>query len=82
MDGFEEYGRSLPLGLMGFLDEGGLLEDGGFFNGGGFLLWLLRKLIPTTIIASGMKKYMICPTPFTLNPISGEGYISVPHKNS
>jgi hypothetical protein len=81
MDGSEEYGRSPPLGLMGFLDEGGLLNEGVLFNDDGlpnegdFLLclWVIRRLIPTMIKAIGMKRYMIGSILFILNKINGRG---------
>jgi hypothetical protein len=66
---------------MGLLDEGGLLNEGVLFNDDGlpnkgdFLLclWVIRRLIPTMIIAIGMKRYMIGSTLFTLNKINGRG---------
>jgi len=55
---------------MGLLDERGLCNDGGLSNEGDLLFWVIKRLIPTTIKAIGMKRYMICSTPFTLNTIS------------
>jgi hypothetical protein len=61
---------------MGLLDERGLFNEGVLFNDDGLsnegdlLFWVIKRLTPTTIKAIGMKRYMICSTPFTLKTIS------------
>jgi hypothetical protein len=69
------------LDERGLFNEGVLSKDGGLSNEGDLLFWVIKRLTPTTIKTTGMKRYMICSTPFTLNTISERATSSAPHKN-